>query len=197
MLEFLQIAGCLLDNPAFATPARHVEQRHSFYSPCGLQVVLGSLKQQCCDPSPKLSSAKTLKALEYFGIPQQLWPVGLQLVQRAKQQMQTTVKDLVDQMCTVALTMSPGGVCRAIHQDEITTLFEESFIVTSYDDASGKAAVELYNPSLKQEGLTLPPFLIAAVVATGKPSFLIIKCENRFRAAIDWMTVIKVQATHI
>ena len=63
-----------------------------------LQVVLASLSQNQRAPGRAYQSVKAAKALDYFAVPEELWPTGLQLVQRASVFMQAAATDIVMQI---------------------------------------------------------------------------------------------------
>ena len=145
-----------------------------------LQVVLGSLRQQLCAPDQTVSKVAILRALEYFAIPQLLWPVGIMLVRKARLSMQPVAQDIVSQICGLLSSCSSSPLIM-LDKSQADVVYRRSFLVIGLSSQFDKYQIAEYR-SHQSHGLAaqkcslLPAALQTATTEAGKAHALDICC---------------------
>ena len=145
----------------------------------GLQVVLGTYKHQACAPGQTFQAARVVQALDYFAVPVDLWPVGLQLLRRAQltaelwmERDDQAARTIVQQICNLALEGGPEDQPQPSWDQKYSRAFEGVYTIHRID---GKETVHRYRQQCSHStGIVkdLLPSLRAAILKAGQPEHL-------------------------
>ena len=143
-----------------------------------LQEVLACVRRRY-DQLGQHSSASTLvNALDYFAVPAELWPTGLQLERRARGMQTAAAKDIVKQLCARVLSAKAqyhtGPYCRQT-QD---THFCAEFCIRSFDEKTSSYVIEEAHTGQIGTYLKLPESIRKAVIEVAKAERLHITVQD-------------------
>lgn len=171
-LESLEVRACR------PVPHNHVVRLQA--EPLPVQLILARLRREPYNAGRPINKAKALKALDYFGVPEALWPHGLQLLRRAQQSFtlwqerdQQAIKEIVQQICSQMAVPSVENYPRPRCDKVEAVSHHMDFEATKYDPLTG-----LYTLVVNRGGSVgvppLPQAVKAGVVALGKQECLAI-----------------------
>lgn len=141
----------------------------------GVQVVLGSLKQQPCAPGQTFQKRTVVKALDYFGVPISLWPQGFQLMQRAETKLRATAEDIIKQISALAATShKPYGT-----DNGGTIQFCSQYSASQVNEDAGTYTIVEHSG---HSGISLSERVRKAVVELGRADHLDITFEDHSRS---------------
>ena len=136
---------------------------------------MGCLQQQQCAPGDSFQSQAVLHALDYFAVPEQLWPAGLQLAKRALHDFSLYVdkdkeaaQSIVSQICALALNKKKGARPQGAEEKDVK--YKGTFRL-SYDSVSRVYSV---SASTNDGDCKPPAALQAAVTQAGRAQHLVI-----------------------
>ena len=156
-----------------------------------LQVVIGCLTEQHCSLGQTFQSSKTVRALDYFAVPQQLWPTGLLLLHRelehfrsCKRSQKVAANDIMRQVRPQLLLHQPSG--EPISKQEQDVRYMQGFMFQK-NEGRGRPAYRLIDPKDWRcpRPAILPASLKLAVVEAGIHEHL----DITFNDMYDTMTV--------
>ena len=109
-----------------------------------MQLILARLRREPYNAGRPIHKAKALKALDYFGVPEALWPHGLQLLRRAQQSFtlwqerdQQAIKEIVQQICSQMAVPSVEKYPRPQCDKVEAVSHHMDFEATKYDPLTG------------------------------------------------------------
>ena len=159
-----------------------------------MQVVLGCAKQQHCCPGRTFQAKKVFDALNYFLIPEQLWPAGLQLLKRRQMDFwhwrdkhSKAAGNILKQTKALLLQACPAPRRASSYCAESVEHGEEFAFISDYINATESDYAELHVFQPVPDDLRvflgyMPVELQRAITEAGRPDHLCIsfKTEMHF-----------------
>ena len=129
---------------------------------------LSCLQQRPHDPTDLPPAGTCIVALDYFAVPVQLWPAGLQLQHRATLVEKIAIKDIVAQLRDLALTDKPqyhtGPYCR----QEQDAPFVGVYCIKGVDKEKDRFLIIAATSTKPAQSVRLPESLAKGVVEEAK-----------------------------